>query len=108
MFGDYLEKYIISIIYEEGRKGFLSSYFGDLSLITKKGLVMYRKRRLHKRKEIAKLILMRGIYWLRRPINKSGKRSKGNGSGIGRRPIGGPLEEYEKYGSTTRKLVLLL
>jgi hypothetical protein len=45
---------------------------------------------------------------LRRLINKSGKRSKGNGLGIGKRPIGGPLEEYEKCGNITRKLVLLL
>jgi hypothetical protein len=62
MYGDYLEKRIISIIYGGGRKNFLSLYFGGLSSLIRRGLVTCRKRRLHKRREIAKLILMRGIH----------------------------------------------
>jgi hypothetical protein len=60
MYRDYLEKRIISIVYEEGEKDFLSLCFRGLSLIIKRGLVMCGKRRLYKRREIAKLILMRG------------------------------------------------
>jgi hypothetical protein len=45
---------------------------------------------------------------LRRLINKSKKRSKGNGLGIRRRPIRELLKKYKKYGSIIRKLVLLL
>jgi hypothetical protein len=62
MYGDYLEKGIISIVYGGGGKDFLSLYFGDLSPLIRRGLIMYGKRRLHKRREIAKLILIRGIY----------------------------------------------
>ena len=61
MYGDYLEKRIISIIYRGGRKGFLSSYSRGLSPLIRKDLVTYEKRRLYKRREIVKLILMRGI-----------------------------------------------
>jgi hypothetical protein len=59
---DYLEKRIISIVYGGGRKDFLSLYFGGLSPLIRRGLVTYGKRRLYKRREIAKLILMRGIH----------------------------------------------
>jgi hypothetical protein len=59
--GDYLEKRIISIVYRGGEKDFLSLCFGGLSPLIRKGLVTCGKRRLHRRKEIAKLILMRGI-----------------------------------------------
>jgi hypothetical protein len=58
---DYLEKRIISIIYEGGGKGFLSSCFEGLSPLIRRGLIIYRKRRLYKRREIIKLILIRGI-----------------------------------------------
>jgi hypothetical protein len=59
--GDYLEKRIISIVYGGGGKGFLSSYSGGLSPLIRRDLVTCGKRRLHKRREIVKLILMRGI-----------------------------------------------
>ena len=58
MYRDYLEKRIISIIYGGGRKGFLSSCFGGLSPLIRRGLITYRKRRLYKRREIIKLILI--------------------------------------------------
>jgi hypothetical protein len=61
MCGDYLEKRIISIIYGGGGKDFLSSCFGGLSPLIRRGLVTCGKRRLYKRREIAKLILMQGI-----------------------------------------------
>ena len=60
MCGDYLEKYIISIIYGGGRKASLSSYSRGLSPLIRRGLVTCRKRRLYKRREIVKLILIRG------------------------------------------------
>jgi hypothetical protein len=43
---DYLEKRIISTIYRGGRRAFLSSYSGELSLTIRKGLIIYGKRRL--------------------------------------------------------------
>ena len=46
MYRDYLEKHIISIIYGGGRKDFLSSCFGGLSPLIRRGLVIYGKRRL--------------------------------------------------------------
>jgi hypothetical protein len=46
MYRDYLEKYIISTIYGGGRRAFLSSCSRELSLMIRKGLVTYRKRRL--------------------------------------------------------------
>jgi len=58
--GDYLEKRIISTIYGGGRRAFLSSYSLELSLMTRKGLVTYRKRRLQRKRESVKLILIRG------------------------------------------------
>jgi hypothetical protein len=61
MYRDYLEKRIISIIYRGGRKGFLSSCSRGLSPLIKRDLVTCRKRRLYKRREIVKLILIRGI-----------------------------------------------
>ena len=61
MCGDYLEKRIISIIYRGGRKGFLSSCFRGLSPLIRRGLIIYGKKRLYKRREIAKLILIQGI-----------------------------------------------
>jgi hypothetical protein len=58
--GDYLEKRIISTIYGGGERAFLSLYSRELSLIIRKGLVMYRKRRLQRKRESVKLILKRG------------------------------------------------
>jgi hypothetical protein len=59
--GDYLEKRIISIIYGGGRKGSLSLYSRGLSLLIRRGLVTCGNQRLHKRRRIIKLILIRGI-----------------------------------------------
>jgi hypothetical protein len=58
---DYLERRIISIVYKEGKKHFLSLCFRGLSPLIRKGLVTCGKKRLHKRREIAKLILIQGI-----------------------------------------------
>jgi hypothetical protein len=46
VYRDYLEKCIISTIYGGGRRAFLSLYSRELSLMIRKGLVIYRKRRL--------------------------------------------------------------
>jgi hypothetical protein len=61
VYRDYLEKRIISIIYGGGRKGFLSLCSRGLSPLIRRDLITYRKRRLYKRREIVKLILIRGI-----------------------------------------------
>jgi hypothetical protein len=45
MYRDYLEKYIISIIYRRSKRAFLRLYYRELSLIIRKGLIIYRKRR---------------------------------------------------------------
>jgi hypothetical protein len=37
---------MISIIYEEGGRAFLSLYFGELFFLIRRGLVIYGKRRL--------------------------------------------------------------
>jgi hypothetical protein len=60
VYRDYLEKRIIRIIYRGGRKGSLSLYSRVLSPLIRKGLITCRKRRLYKRREIVKLILIRG------------------------------------------------
>jgi hypothetical protein len=60
MYRDYLEKRITSIIYRGGRKGSLSSCSRVLSPLIRRGLVTCGKRRLSKRREIIKLILIRG------------------------------------------------
>jgi len=60
VYRDYLEKRTISTIYGGGRRAFLSSYSGELSLIIRKGLITYGKRRLRRKRESVKLILKRG------------------------------------------------
>jgi hypothetical protein len=60
VYGDYLEKRIISTIYGGGGRAFLSLCSRELSLIIRKGLVMYGKRRLRRKRESVKLILKRG------------------------------------------------
>jgi hypothetical protein len=58
---DYLEKRIISIVYAGGEKGSLSLCSRGLSPLIRRGLAMCGNQRLHKRRRIAKLILIRGI-----------------------------------------------
>jgi hypothetical protein len=58
---DYLKKRIISIVYARGEKGFLSLCSRGLFSLIRKGLAMCENQRLHKRKRIAKLILIQGI-----------------------------------------------
>jgi len=46
VYRDYLEKRTISTIYGGDRRVFLSLYSRELSLLIRKGLITYRKRRL--------------------------------------------------------------
>jgi hypothetical protein len=61
VYEDCLRKHTTSTVYRGGGKASLSLCFGGLSPMIKRGLVTCGKKRLQKKKETAKLILIRGI-----------------------------------------------